>query len=197
MRARRLAVAGGFEFIPEAHADVRGSFVSPFQEDTFVATVGHRLPVAQTNLTTSARGVVRGVHFTSTPPGQEKYVYCAHGRALDVMVDIRLGSPTFGIWDAVELVGGTGRAVYFPAGVGHAALALEDGTVMSYLVSTTYRAELEQAIDPFDSELGLPWPDGAEFVLSTRDREAPGMAEARRTGLLPRYADCVPRGSTR
>lgn len=197
MRARRLVVAGGFEFSPDAHSDVRGSFVAPFQEDTFVGTVGHGLAVAQTNLTTSARGVVRGVHFTSTPPGQEKYVYCTHGRALDVMVDIRLGSPTFGAWDAVELEGGNGRAVYFPAGVGHAVLALEDATVMSYLVTTTYRAELEQAIDPFDEELGLPWPEGTGFVLSTRDEQAIGMAEARETGLLPRYADCVPEGSAR
>src|SRR5512139_106689 len=103
MRTRELAVAGAFEFTPQAFSDLRGTFVSPLQEEPFIAAVGARFPVAQTNLNVSARGVLRGIHFTTTPPGQAKYVYCPSGRARDVVVDLRLGSPTFGRWDSVEL----------------------------------------------------------------------------------------------
>lgn len=188
---RELAVSGCFVFTPRVHRDRRGLFVSPLQEDAFVEAVGHRLPVAQTNHSRSARGVLRGVHFTTTPPGQAKYVHCARGRAMDVVVDIRLGSPTFGAWDTVELDAESFRAVYLPDGVGHAFLALEDDTVMSYLVSTPYRAGLEQAIDPFDPALGLPWPRDVRFTLSERDTRAASLAEARSAGLLPRYEDCL------
>lgn len=187
---RELAVTGGFEFTPEPHRDERGLFVSPLQERPFLDAVGHHFAVAQTNHIESGRGVLRGLHFTTTPPGQEKFVYCVRGRALDVIVDIRVGSPTFGTWDAVELDSESFRAMYFPKGTGHAFLALEDDTVMSYLVTTGYRAELEQAIHPHDPDLGLPWPEDIETILSTRDTEAVGLHEARRRGLLPDYADC-------
>jgi dTDP-4-dehydrorhamnose 3,5-epimerase len=188
---RELAVAGAYEFTPRVHRDERGLFVSPLQEEAFVAAVGRPFTVAQTNHSRSARGVMRGVHFTTTPPGQAKYVHCARGRAMDVVVDIRLGSPTFGAWDTVEMDTESFRAVYLPEGVGHAFLSLEDDTVMSYLVSTPYRAELEQAVDPLDPALGLPWPKGMSFTLSQRDTEAVGLAEARARGMLPRYEDCL------
>ncbi|MEU0370834.1 dTDP-4-dehydrorhamnose 3,5-epimerase family protein [Streptomyces sp. NPDC006283] len=188
---RELAVAGAFEFTPRVHRDERGLFVSPLQEEAFLAAVGHPFTVAQTNHSRSARGVMRGVHFTTTPPGQAKYVHCARGRAMDVVVDIRLGSPTFGAWDTVEMDTESFRAVYLPDGVGHAFLALEDDTVMSYLVSTPYRADLEQAVDPLDPELGLPWPKDMSFTLSRRDTEAVALAEARAGGMLPRYEDCL------
>ncbi|WP_328843056.1 dTDP-4-dehydrorhamnose 3,5-epimerase family protein [Streptomyces sp. NBC_00258] len=190
MRTRRLAVAGGFEFTPDIHTDARGLFVSPLQEEAFVEAVGERFVTAQTNHSRSARGVLRGLHFTTTPPGQAKYVYCAQGRALDAVVDIRLGSPTFGKWDVVEVDAVSYRAVYVPDGVGHAFLALDDDTVMSYLVSSAYRADLEQAIDPLDPALGLPWPYDMRFLMSERDTGAIGVAEAQALGMLPRYEDC-------
>ncbi|GAA2590818.1 dTDP-4-dehydrorhamnose 3,5-epimerase family protein [Streptomyces tubercidicus] len=194
MRTRKLAVVGGFEFTPDTHADRRGLFVSPMEEQAFVAAVGHRFPLAQTNHSRSAGGVLRGLHFTATPPGQAKYVYCARGRALDAVVDIRVGSPTFGSWDLVNMDSESFRAVYIPDGLAHAFLALEDDTVMSYLVSTPYRAELEHAIDPLDPAIGLPWPRETEFCLSERDTVAPSLAEAEARGMLPRYADCLPAG---
>nr|BAO66518.1 dTDP-4-deoxyglucose 3,5-epimerase [Streptomyces sp. MJ635-86F5] len=191
MRARELAVAGAFEFTPEIHADPRGLFVAPYQEPSFRAAVGRSFSAAQLNYSRSARGVIRGLHFTRTPPGQSKYVYCAGGRALDFMLDTRVGSPTFGKWDSVELGGGSFRAVYFPLGVAHSFVALEDDTVMAYMVSSSYVPEQELAIHPLDPELALPWPQDITPVLSPRDREAPGFAEAHAAGLLPRYADCV------
>lgn len=189
MHIRRLAVDGAFEFTPDCYRDDRGLFVSPMQERAFVAATGHRFLVAQINHSRSARNVLRGLHYTSTPPGQAKYVHCAHGRAVDVVVDIRIGSPTFGAWEMVEMDTTSFRAVYLPVGVGHAFLAQCDDTVMSYLVTSDYQAELEHAIDPLDPELALPWPKDVEFILSERDRNAPTLAQAR--DRLPRYEDCV------
>lgn len=191
MRVRELKVTGGVEFTPQVHPDRRGLFVAPLQDEAFVAAVGRRFPVTQMNHIVSARGVLRGVHFTATPPGQCKYVYCSRGRSLDVIVDVRVGSPTFGDWDAVHMDDRDFRATYFPTGTAHAFVALEDDTVMSYLVSTPYRADRELAIDPFDPDLGLPWPTDLDVVLSDRDIAAPGLAAARTGGLLPDYADCV------
>ncbi|MFE3551975.1 dTDP-4-dehydrorhamnose 3,5-epimerase family protein [Streptomyces kronopolitis] len=192
MHTRKLAVAGGFEFTPDIHTDQRGLFVSPLQDEAFLAAVGHRFPVAQTNHSRSTRGVLRGLHFTATPPGQAKYVYCARGQALDAVVDIRVGSPTFGQWDLVRMDSESFRAVYIPDGLAHAFLALEDDTVMSYLVSSAYDAELEHAIDPLDPAIGLPWPPEVKFLLSARDTVAPTLAEAEAMGMLPQYADCLP-----
>ena len=192
MRARPLAVPGCFLFTPASHRDERGLFVSPLQEPAFVEQVGHPLYVAQTNHIRSKKGVLRGIHFTATPPGQTKYVHCAHGKALDVIIDLRVGSPTFGEWDMVEVDDRSFRAIYMPVGTGHAFLALEDDTVMSYLVSTSYRRENEHAITPFDPDIRIPWPDDMQFTLSERDVVAPTLAEARDRGILPVHADCVP-----
>ena len=190
MRSRKLSVTGAVEFSGTIQTDNRGQFAAPFQEPAFTAATGHRFTVAQTNQSRSARGVLRGVHFTTTPPGQYKYVCCAWGRALDVVVDIRIGSPTFGAWDMIELDADSLRAVYLPLGVGHAFYALADDTVISYLVSTSYVPELEQAINPLDPELALPWPTGPEPILSERDRQARNLSDLARAGLLPEYDDC-------
>ncbi|TDV38580.1 dTDP-4-dehydrorhamnose 3,5-epimerase family protein [Actinophytocola oryzae] len=191
MKARRLAVEGAFEFTPDVHCDNRGHFASPFQEPAFVEATGHTFTVAQTNHSKSARDVVRGVHFTTTPPGQAKYVYCPKGRVRDLVLDVRVGSPTFGVWDVVELDEDSLRAVYFPLGVGHAFHVIEDGSVMAYMVSTGYVPAREISINPFDPALDLPWPIGADLVVSDRDRVAPTLAQAREKGLLPVYSDCV------
>lgn len=192
MKARQLAVEGAFEFTPQVFPDQRGLFVSPFQEAAFIAARQRPLfPVAQTNHSRSARGVVRGIHFTVTPPGTAKYVYCPRGEALDIVIDIRVGSPTFGQWDAVRLDQRDFRAMYFPVGVGHAFVALADDTVMSYMLSGSYVAENELALSVLDPELGLPIPTDVEPILSDRDRIAPTLAQARADGLLPDYRDCV------
>lgn len=192
MHARKLAVEGALEFTPRVFDDERGQFVSPFQEPAFVAATGRPLfPVAQTNHSRSRRGVVRGVHFTVTPPGTAKYVYCPQGAALDIVVDIRVGSPTYGRWDAVRLDPESFRALYFPVGVGHAFVALTDDTVMSYLLSSSYVASNELAVSALDPALGLPVPDDVEPILSDRDRVAPTLAEAAAAGLLPRYDQCL------
>jgi epimerase EvaD len=190
-QVRQLTVGGAFAFTTPAFPDDRGVFLSPFVASAFTEAVGRPLfPVAQASYSVSRRGVVRGVHFTATPPGTAKYVYCPQGRALDIVVDLRVGSPTFGRFDTVMLDREHCPAVYFPVGVGHLYVALEDGTVMNYLLSREYRAENELALAPFDPQLALPIPDDVEPVMSQRDREAPTLAEALAAGLLPDHARC-------
>ncbi|KFZ77424.1 dTDP-4-dehydrorhamnose 3,5-epimerase [Amycolatopsis sp. MJM2582] len=192
MQARKLAVEGAIEFTPRVFPDDRGLFVSPFQEEAFAEAHGGPLfPVAQTNHSMSKRGVVRGIHYTVTPPGIAKYVYCARGRALDIVVDIRVGSPTFGKWDAVLMDQQDFRTMYFPVGVGHAFVALEDDTVMSYMLSAGYVAQNELALSALDPALGLPVGTEVEPTLSERDQAAITLAEAERQGLLPDYATSV------
>ncbi|WP_405145029.1 dTDP-4-dehydrorhamnose 3,5-epimerase family protein [Sphaerisporangium sp. NBC_01403] len=192
MRHRELAVTGAFEFVPETFPDDRGAFVSTFQEAAFAEAVGHPLfPVAQASQSTSKRGVVRGVHYTLAPPGTAKYVYCTRGRALDMVVDLRVGSPTFGRWDQVELAGDTCRSVYLPPGVGHAFAALDDDTVVCYLLSREYRKKNELAVSVFDAEIGLRLPSGRDPILSERDMLAPTVSGAAERGMLPRYEACL------
>ncbi|RCV50837.1 dTDP-4-dehydrorhamnose 3,5-epimerase family protein [Marinitenerispora sediminis] len=191
MRVRRLGVEGALEFTPEVFRDDRGAFTSPLQRHAFARAAGRPpFPVAQTSHSRSRRGTVRGVHYTRTPPGTAKYVCCLAGRALDLVIDLREGSPTFGRCEAVPLDGEGSRALYLPVGVGHAFVALEDGTLMSYLMSAEYAPEHELAVRPLDPALGLPLPDGLDPLLSDRDCGAPTLAEARERGLLPEYDTC-------
>lgn len=193
MKYRELAVPGVVEFIPQVFPDDRGHFVAPFQESAFIDATGHRLHLAQYNHSVSRRGVIRGVHFSDVPPGQAKYVYCPRGVLLDVTVDVRVGSPTFGRWDAVRLDPQNYRAVYLAEGIGHAFVALADDTVMVYLCSTGYDPGTEHTVNPLDPALALPWPTDLNPVLSDRDRAAPTLAEATRTGTLPRWEACQTR----
>ncbi|MGH3796226.1 MAG: dTDP-4-dehydrorhamnose 3,5-epimerase family protein [Pseudonocardiaceae bacterium] len=195
MQVRELAVPGALEFVPTVFPDTRGLFVAPFQESAFVGATGHRLRLAQSNHSVSGRGVIRGVHFSDVPPGQAKYVYCPRGALLDVVIDVRLGSPTFGRCDAVRLDSETYGAVYIAEGIGHAFVALADDTVLAYLCSTGYNPGAERTVNPLDPGLALPWPTGLQPVLSDKDRAAPTLASAAEAGILPRWQDCQARYS--
>lgn len=194
MQARQLEITGAFEFTPKSFPDHRGLFVAPFQEAVFSEATGHSLRLAQTNHSVSARNVVRGVHFVDVPPGQAKYVYCPKGSLLDVVVDVRVGSPTFGSWEAIRLDSLEYRALYLAEGLGHAFAALTDETVMTYLCSTAYNPAAEHGVNPLDPELALPWDhlDG-EPILSEKDRDAPSLRQARESGLLPGFDECMAR----
>ena len=189
MKVRELAVPDAYEISTDVFPDDRGLFLNPFRADVLAEAIGHRLQVRQTNHSASRRGVVRGVHFSMLPPGQAKYVYVPRGAALDIVVDIRIGSPTYGQHDAVRLDDRDFRAVYLAEGLGHCAIAVEDDTVLSYLCSTEYAPDREKGVSPTDPALALPLP--ADALLSPRDTSAPTLAEAAEQGLLPAYEDCL------
>lgn len=193
VQIRPLEIDGALEITPVQHGDARGVFLEWFKASTFREAVGHDLELAQANCSVSAAGVLRGIHFADVPPGQAKYVTCVRGAALDVVVDIRVGSPTFGQWDSVLLDDVDRRQVYLAEGLGHAFMALEDDTTIVYLCSTPYAPEREHTVHPLDPALGITWPDrrrdGAplEVVLSDRDAAAPSLADAVRDGILPTF----------
>lgn len=190
MHARALNIDGAWEFTPKAFGDERGVFLEWFKAEAFREAVGLNLIVQQANQSVSARGVVRGVHSAAVPPGQAKYVYCPRGAVLDVVIDIRVGSPTFGTWDAVQLDDVERRAVYVAEGLGHAFMSLADGSTVTYLCSTPYNPSREFGIQPMDPDLALPWPRDVAPLLSEKDAAAPTLRDARDQGLLPSYAEC-------
>ncbi len=194
MTYRELAVPGAWEVTPNLHGDPRGVFLEYFKADAFEDAVGHGLAVRQANCSVSAAGVVRGIHYADVPPGQAKYVTCAHGAVLDVVVDIRAGSPTFGTWDAVLLDDVDRRAIYLGEGLGHAFMSLDDSSTVLYLCSTSYAPGREHGVHPLDPAIGIEWPtstrDGRPLVpqLSAKDAAAPTLDEAAASGVLPEFS---------
>lgn len=190
MKVRELTIPDAYEISTDVFPDDRGLFVNPFRGDVLADALGHSLQVAQTNHSASKRGVVRGVHFALLPPGQAKYVYAPRGAALDIVVDIRVGSPTYGQHDVVRLDDRDFRAIYLSEGLGHCVVALEEDTVVSYLCSTGYDPGREKGISPVDPELRLPIPTDVTPLLSPKDTAAPTLAEAAAQGLLPTWDEC-------
>ena len=188
MGSRELAVAGAFELTPTVHTDERGLFFEWFTDPGFTALTGQRFDLRQANCSVSAAGVLRGLHFAQYPPGQAKYVTCAAGAVFDVVVDIRVGSPTFGSWDAVLLDAREHRSVYLPADVAHGFFALEDASTVLYLCSAGYHPDREHTIDATDPAIGIDWPASHSPLRSPRDAAAPTLAEVAAAGLLPRWS---------
>lgn len=187
MEIRPLAIAGAFEITPRLWTDDRGTFLEWYRGD-LLADLGVTFELRQANTSVSRRGVVRGIHFADVPPGQAKHVTVTHGSALDIVVDVRVGSPTFGQWDSVLLDAVDRRAVHLSAGLGHGFVALEDDTTVSYLVSGLYDPVHEHAISPTDPALGIDFPMPlAELVISEKDAVAPTLAQALERGILPRW----------
>lgn len=189
MEIRPLDIDGAWEMTPTIHGDARGAFLEWYRSDVFSEAVGHRLDLVQANCSVSARGIVRGIHFADVPPGQAKYVTCVVGRVLDVVVDIRVGSPTFGKWTAVELDAESRRAVYLSEGLGHGFASLEDGSTVVYLCSEGYSPGREHEIHPLDPALGIDWRV-SDPQLSAKDAAAPSLDEAASRGLLPSAETC-------
>ncbi|MFF7365866.1 dTDP-4-dehydrorhamnose 3,5-epimerase family protein [Streptomyces sp. NPDC008125] len=187
---RPLSIEGLWEMTPQQHPDPRGRFMEWYRFDRLAEVVGHPLDLAQANLAVSALGVVRGIHFADVPPGQAKFVTCPAGAVLDVIVDMREGSPTFGHWEAVRLDGDTHRAVYISEGLGHGYCALTDSATVAYLCSSVYAPERERAVHPMDADLRIEWPVLGEPRLSERDRNAPTLKQLSQEGLLPEYDAC-------
>jgi len=188
VQIRELSIPDAYEITPKQHADDRGMFTEWYRFDRLEEAVGHRLDLRQGNLSVSRRGSVRGIHFADIPPSQAKYVMAPHGAVLDFIIDIRVGSPTFGQWDTVLLDDVDRRAVYVAEGLGHCFVALTEGATVSYLVSDTYNPAREHGINPLDPDIALVFPpEAGEPLLSPKDTEAPGLLEARDSGLLPTW----------
>ena len=192
MQIRELGIAGTFEITPTQFTDDRGVFLESYRFDALAEAVGHPLDIRQSNTSISRKGVLRGIHFAEVPRGQAKYVTATRGAVMDYCIDIRVGSPTFGAWDAVRLDDTNRRSIYIPEGLGHAFVALTDDATVSYFVSDVFTPQREHGVNPLDPAIGLEFDvPHDQLVLSDKDREAPTLAQAQVAGLLPTYADCV------
>lgn len=192
MEIHELDIEGAWLIKPVLHGDPRGVFLELFKESLFTAAIGHPLHLAQANCSVSARGTVRGIHFADVPPGQGKYVTCLSGSVLDVIVDIRVGSPTFGQWTSVRLDDESRHAVYLSEGLGHGFASLRDGSTVAYFCSEPYAPQREREVHPLDPALGIDWSlPLSDMQLSAKDSAAPDLESAREAGILPSYDECV------
>lgn len=188
VQIRELSIPDSYEITPVQHTDDRGVFLEWYRFDLFEQAIGHPLTLRQANTSVSRRGVLRGIHFADVPPGQAKYVTVTRGAMIDYVIDIRVGSSTFGQWDSVLLDDVDRRAIYLAEGLGHAVVALTDDATVSYLVSGRYDPAHEHGLDPLDPEVGLVFPtELVEPLLSPKDTAAPSLADAAERGILPTW----------
>lgn len=192
MDIRPLDLPGAWSCTPTQYADDRGVFVEWFRADLLAEVTGREIGTAQANLSVSQRGVVRGMHVADVPPGQTKVVACPRGAVLDVALDVRVESPTFGQVTHLVLDDVDRRVMVLAEGLAHGFCALREDTVVSYLVSSTYDPSAERTLDAFDPALAIAWPaDIGDLIRSPRDAAAPTLRDALSQGILPSYADCV------
>ncbi|MDQ0960073.1 NDP-hexose 3,5-(Or5-) epimerase [Streptomyces sp. B4I13] len=192
MEIEEMAVRDAYRIRPRIHSDERGAFFESFRDEEFTRVTGQVFRPVQTNFSVNHRNVLRGMHGVSLPPGQAKYVTCVRGAVLDVVLDVRVGSPTFGGHDVSLLEPGKGTAVFLPDGMAHGFVSLTDDSCVSYVFDTPYIPGTPFEIDPFDPDLALPWPRTEEpVVVAPKDLQAPSLSRAAELGILPRYEDCL------
>jgi dTDP-4-dehydrorhamnose 3,5-epimerase len=185
-----LKIEGSWVFEPTKFDDERGSFHEVFKLSQISDVLGRNFQVKQANHSISKAGVIRGIHWADVPPGQAKYVSCFRGKIWDLVVDIRLGSPTFGQWEAVELSADDGKSMLISEGLAHAFLALEDDSIVSYLCSEPFSPTSEHGINPLDPDLAIPFAshwDESDLVVSSKDSNALSFKQAKDRALLPEF----------
>jgi len=188
MKIQALSIDGCFEIEHEVFTDERGVFREWFKTDE-LEREGIIFKVSQANLSKSNQGVIRGMHYSLAPIGQSKLVTCVEGQILDVLIDIRIGSPTFMKQEKIKLSGAEGRCILISTGVAHGFLAQQDNSTVSYLLSSEYDRDNEKTIHPLDVDFQIDWgrPESTSFVLSERDRMAPTFKQAKNNKEIPRF----------
>jgi dTDP-4-dehydrorhamnose 3,5-epimerase len=185
MELTPLGIEGAWVAESPVWSDDRGFFREWFKSEDIEKATGKKFLIEQANISFSSKGTVRGIHYSTAPRGQAKWVTCVAGSIKDVIVDIRPDSKTFGKWVAVELAGNSGKAVYISESLGHGFIALEENTTVAYLVSTPFSPAHEFEINPLDEEIGINWGiDLSNLRISDKDLNAPTLAECLIKGNL-------------
>jgi dTDP-4-dehydrorhamnose 3,5-epimerase len=170
----RLAIPDVVLIEPKRIGDARGSFSETFRQDRFTAEIGPVTFVQDNQSRSALKGTIRGLHFQREPRAQGKLVRAIRGAALDVAVDIRAGSPSFGRFEAVELSAENGHQLWMPPGFLHGFCTLSDDVELAYKVTDYYSPEHDAGVRWDDPDIGIPWPvDANAVVLSDKDRKAP------------------------
>lgn len=172
MNVIKTDIEGVVVIEPQVFGDERGYFFESFNAECFLAETGIDVAFVQDNESRSKRGVLRGLHFQREPYAQAKLVRVVQGRVIDVAVDIRPGSPTFGKYVATELSWENHRQMFIPKGFAHGYVVLEDDTVFQYKCDEYYHPESEAGIAWNDPQIGIEWPlSEDEIILSDKDRK--------------------------
>lgn len=179
LEIRKLGLDGVLEVVPKRFGDDRGFFSETYNASSF-SQAGLGLVFVQDNHSLSAaKGVVRGLHYQLPPKAQDKLVRVIRGSIIDVAVDIRKGSPTFGKWISLELSAQKWNQILVPKGFAHGFMTLEENTEVIYKVTDYYSPEHDRAIRFDDPQIGIDWPLPSDQIqLSDKDRAAPGLADA-------------------
>ena len=181
LKVEQLGIDDVKKVTPARFGDSRGYFSEIFKDSWFRSNVAD-VSFVQDNESLSAQpGTVRGLHFQLPPFAQGKLVRCLRGALLDVVVDIRYGSPTYGKWISAELSPENGSQLWVPAGFAHGFVTLQADTIISYKVTAPYSAEHDRGVRWNDAEIGIEWPQMDAYVLSEKDDKQPLLSE------LPAY----------
>ena len=190
MGAKELKIKGSWEISLEQFIDNRGSFFESFRLNSLENIIGRKFDVKQSNTSISRAGSIRGIHFAQVPPSQAKYIQCQKGSILDFVIDVRVGSPTFGQHVSIELNSKIPKAIFIEEGLAHAFIALEDDTIVTYFVNQYFNPTNEKAINPLDSEISINWGN-LKYLISEKDKNAKTLSEMQELGHLPIYEDCL------
>lgn len=186
MISSNTSIDGCFTIHHNLFSDSRGSFMERFRVDKLMEQTGHYFSVKQVNVSQSAKNVFRGIHFAGIPSGQAKYVSVVSGEIIDYVVDLRIGSSTFGKWESFELTSTNNKSLFIAEGLGHGFLVTSEQATVSYLVSNVYQPDNEFELNPLDETISLEFPiENSELNFSDKDRRAPLLAELVSSGKLP------------
>jgi len=188
MTLQELSISGCYLVTHKVFPDERGIFREWFRSEE-ILSVDKNFSVKQANYSNSKKYVIRGIHYSLAPSGQAKVVTCASGEIVDVLVDIRTGSPTYLNVENVRLSEKSGNVIYIPSGVGHGFIVESQSASVVYLTSSTYAPEYEKAICPMDPDLGIDWPipAGEIAIISDADLNAQKLAQAIELNELPTW----------
>lgn len=181
MKLTPLEIEGAWLAESDVWTDNRGRLNEWFKHKEIFEKTGIDFAALQANISSSKKGVIRGIHFSCAPEGQAKWVSCVAGVILDVVVDTRPSSPTFSKYVSVELKGGDGKAVLIAQGLGHGFISLHDESAVAYLLSSEFNPQYELGFSPLDPTLEINWQterlDGIKVTLSKKDLSAPTLRD--------------------
>jgi dTDP-4-dehydrorhamnose 3,5-epimerase len=188
MTLENLSIAGAYLVTHKVFPDERGLFREWFKSEE-IRAIDSTFSVQQANYSQSKQWVIRGIHYSLAPQGQAKVVTCASGAIVDVLVDLRIGSPTYLKVDYIHLAEDSGEVVFIPSGVGHGFVVTSNLASVVYLTSSGYSPEYEKIICPSDPDLGIDWPLGLGEVpiISKQDKGGQKMSSASEANLLPKF----------
>ena len=182
---KQSTINGAWIIDPVRHGDDRGWFQELFKYSDVKDATGLDFSPVQINVSHSSQGVIRGVHYSIALEGQAKYISVLNGEIDDYIIDVRIGSPTFGQWQRVRLSSAIGNSVLIGSNLAHAFQSISPQSTICYAVTAEFNPKVERAINPFCQQLAIPWDTSVPAILSATDKAAPSLDNQLRNGNLP------------